>query len=133
MIYRIFLSLTLIIFTTGAQAETPMSAAEFERYFTGKTMYYQRQGTPYGGEQYLKNRRVRWSATDNKCETGEWYPSGDMICFVYDGDPEPKCWSFYKTDAGIQAFYQNDPAQTMLSIIRESIAPLLCLGPEVGV
>lgn len=133
MIYRIFTSLALIIFATGAQAQTPMSAAEFEAYFTGKTMYFEFKGRPFGGEQYMPNRRVRWSVENGKCETGQWYPSGEMICFVYDGNPDPKCWSFYQNGTDIQAFYQNDPTQTMLRISKETAAPLMCLGPEVGV
>ncbi len=133
MIYRIFSSLALIIFASGAHAETPMSASEFEQYFTGKTMYFEFEGRAFGGEHYMENRRVRWSVENGKCKTGEWYPSGEMICFVYDDDPDPKCWSFYQTDSGIQAFYQNDPTQTMLSVARETTVPLMCLGPEVGV
>ncbi len=96
-------------------------------------MYYSQNGKLFGAEQYLPNRRVRWSTSEGKCETGEWYPDGNLICFVYQGDPDPKCWAFNQTPAGISAYYENDPAQTTLFVTKESTIPLLCLGPEVGV
>ncbi|MEO0634285.1 MAG: hypothetical protein AAFY52_09205, partial [Pseudomonadota bacterium] len=60
-----------------------MSAAEFEAYVTGKTLFYGRDGRAYGAEIYRENRRVTWSFLDGDCKDGYWYEAGENICFVY--------------------------------------------------
>src|SRR6056297_2599184 len=76
----------LLLAALPAAAETPLSPSEFETYTTGKTLTYSAGGIPFGIEEYLPDRRVRWSYLDGQCEDGEWYPAGDMICFVYEAD-----------------------------------------------
>ncbi len=55
-----------------------------------------------------------------------------MICFVYNGQPDPQCWGFTRSDGGLVAQFQNDPEQTLLYEVEKSAEPLLCLGPDVG-
>lgn len=129
---KILLILSLLISALPALAEAPMTAAEFDAYTRGKTFYYANQGQPYGGEEYLDDRRVRWSYLDGKCQEGVWYPENDMICFVYEGQPDPQCWGFTRSGAGLVAQFQNDPEQTLLYEVEQSAEPLLCLGPDVG-
>ena len=43
-------SAALLLLSAAAQAAEPMSAAEFERYVTGKTLYYGLSGEAYGVE-----------------------------------------------------------------------------------
>ncbi|MHC9236540.1 hypothetical protein ACX9MO_12980 [Pseudooceanicola sp. 502str34] len=111
----------------------PMTAAEFDAYSRGKTFYYGAQGEAYGVEEYLDNRRVRWSFLDGKCQDGRWYEENQMICFVYEDYGDPQCWSFYLGAGGLIARFENDPAQTVLYEVQNSDQPMTCLGPEVGV
>ena len=114
-------------------AQDMMSAKDFDNYTKGKTFYYGSLGEPYGAEEYLDNRRVRWSFLDGKCQEGHWYEEAGLICFVYDEQPEPQCWSFERGSRGLIARFENDPASTELYEVEKSVEPLLCLGPDVGV
>jgi len=129
---KFILILGLIATSHTVSAGSLMTAAEFDSYTRGKTFYYANQGQPYGGEEYLDDRRVRWSYLDGKCQEGVWYPEDDMICFEYEGQPDPQCWSFTRSEAGLVAMFQNDPGQTLLYEVEKSAEPLLCLGPDVG-
>ena len=67
-----------------AFAQSPMTAAEFEAYTNGKTLYFNNQGETYGAERYFDKRRVEWSFLDGVCQQGRWFEAGrDYICFVY--------------------------------------------------
>jgi len=120
--------------STLAWADTQMTPDEFEAYVEGKTLYFAGDGqAPYGAEQYRADRRVRWSFLDGECKEGQWFVDLDLICFVYQDDPEPQCWSFYKTPTGgLKALFENDPDQTTLYEVSEASGPLQCYGPEVG-
>lgn len=123
----------LCLLATPALADPAMSGAEFEAYATGKTLHYGYSGQPYGGEEYLEGRRVRWSFLDGKCKDGIWYEDAGNICFVYEDEPEPQCWSFEQRASGLVAKFQNNPDYEELYEVEHKNEPLLCLGPEVGV
>ena len=110
-----------------------MSADEFDAYTRGKTFFYGSLGEPYGAEEYLENRRVRWTFLDGRCQDGVWYEDNGLICFVYDNQPDPQCWSFAQSAGGLIAQFENNPEMTELYEVRQSSEPLMCLGPEVGV
>lgn len=128
------LMLVLLLAAAPLQAQSgpPMTGAEFDAYTRGQTFTYGTGLVPYGAEEYLDNRRVRWSFLDGRCLEGEWYEDRGMICFVYEDNPDPQCWSFYRTPGGIVARFENDPAQTTLYEITRTPEPMMCLGPEVG-
>lgn len=113
-------------------AQPAMTGDEFDAYTRGKTFYYGNNGAPYGAEEYLDNRRVRWSFLDGECQKGIWYQEGDLICFVYEFEPDPQCWSFLHSDHGLIAQFENDPTKTELYEVEQSPDPLMCLGPDVG-
>ncbi|SLN21411.1 hypothetical protein ROA7450_00761 [Roseovarius albus] len=123
----------LVGWPLAINAQPLMSAQEFEAYTESKTFYYGSDGNAYGAEEYLKNRRVRWSFLDGECQEGYWYPEGDLICFRYDETPEPQCWSFAQSGGGLVARFENDPTSTTLYEVEQSSEPLLCLGPKIGV
>ncbi len=130
---RITATILLALFlATPSRAEAPMSAAAFEAYTTGKTLTYSVGGTTYGVEEYLRNRRVRWAFLNDECQEGTWYPSGNMICFEYDGFLDAQCWTFFEKPGGLVARYENDPEQLELIETRAAREPLVCLGPRVG-
>lgn len=125
--------LAIPAFADPALAETPMSAQAFDSYATGKTLYYGSDGQSYGAEEYLDDRRVRWSFLDGKCKDGYWYEAKGQICFVYEDNPDPQCWSFYEKPGGLTARFENDINDTELYEVEQNSKPMLCLGPDVGV
>ncbi|MFU8883600.1 MAG: hypothetical protein ACNA7Q_14640, partial [Rhodobacterales bacterium] len=46
------------------QSSQRMSAEAFDSYTRGQTFTYGAGAEPYGAEEYLDNRRVRWSFLD---------------------------------------------------------------------
>lgn len=118
--------------TPVAQAETPMTAAQFEAYATGKTLSYAQGAEVWGSEQYLPDRKVIWAFTQDDCQYGQWFEDAGNICFVYENDPAPQCWRFFQNAAGLRAELVDDPDSTALSEVRQSRDPLQCNGPDVG-
>ncbi len=127
------LLLIALLMSSPLAAQTLMDADAFEAYSQGKTLYFGYDGTTYGAEEYLPNHRVRWSFLEGQCKEGNWYQDGELICFVYEDDPEPQCWSFYQSDDGLVAQFENDPDLSTLFEVRQSNEPMVCLGPEIGV
>lgn len=127
------LALILTFAAAPAMSQGMMSAEAFDAYTKGKTFTYGSAGAPYGREQYLDDRRVRWSFLDGRCQEGEWYEDGGLICFVYDTEPDPQCWSFRRDTGGLIAQFENDPGMVELYEVERSDAPLSCMGPDVGV
>ncbi len=129
-----FLSLTLLaLLAIPANAQSPMTAEEFDAYTRGKTLYYGNGSQPYGAEIYLPNRRVRWSFLDGECQDGQWYEADGLICFTYENHSDPQCWSFEQGTQGLIARFENDPAVIPLYEATESTQEMLCLGPKIGV
>ena len=126
------LILALCLAAMPALAESPLTASEFEARTTGKTLYYGVGGERYGVEEYLPDRRVRWSFLDGECKDGAWYPSGEQICFVYEDNPVPQCWLFYLDGERLAARFASGDDPTVLYEV-EGEAEMLCLGPKVGV
>ncbi|MGJ8625606.1 MAG: hypothetical protein ACSHXB_01490 [Sulfitobacter sp.] len=116
-----------------AAAQDTMSAAEFDAYTRGKTLFYGRGGHAYGAEIYHENRRVQWSFLDGDCREGEWYEADGLICFVYENNPNPQCWSFVEGSRGLIARFENEPNTTELYEAQDQGQEMLCLGPKVGV
>ena len=116
-----------------AAEDLPVSPEAFEAYVAGKTLSYSSGIGPYGAEEYLENRRVRWSYLDGECQEGSWYSNGDQICFVYEAIDGPQCWQFYFRSGRLMARFENNPMATELYETRQMDEPLMCLGPKVGV
>jgi hypothetical protein len=128
-----FLLICLAVLPLPAWADRVMSPAEFEDFATGKTMDYDDGFGVWGREEYLPGRRVRFSFTDDECRFGIWYDQGEQVCFVYDHDPEPKCWTYFTDGKNVTTEFANDGPGGTLSSVRPTKEPLVCLGPEVGV
>ncbi|MCC6303636.1 MAG: hypothetical protein IT545_00415 [Rhodobacteraceae bacterium] len=126
------LALGLALPPAAGRALTAMTAAEFDAYSVGRTLFYAIDGIAYGAEQYLPGRRVVWAFVGEECREGIWHEAGERICFVYDHDPTPQCWTFYATPDGLAAVYANDPAGGPLVEVGQSSEPLACPGPAVG-
>ncbi|WP_299777673.1 hypothetical protein [uncultured Roseobacter sp.] len=114
-------------------AQPPMNAQEFDEYTRGKTLFYGENGVAYGAEEYLDNRRVIWSFLDGECKSGTWYEQADQICFVYEDNPNPQCWTFHKEEGRLVARFQNAPGMTELYEAGDFDDEMICLGPRIGV
>lgn len=116
-----------------ALADTPMTAEEFERLVTGRTLAYGAGGEVYGAESYHADRRVTWTFLDGQCEHGRWYPEGNAICFVYEFEPDPHCWLFFDEPGGLRAEFLDEGGLTTLYQVEDMDEGLICPGPDVGV
>ncbi|MBN8632726.1 MAG: hypothetical protein J0L76_17965 [Rhodobacterales bacterium] len=125
--------LTVLATTLPAGAETPLTAGEFDALTLGRTMTWAEFGTVYGVEQYLPGRKVRWTVLGDDCKTGHWYQDGPMICFQYEDDPAPDCWTITRSDPGLIARYMPGAPGDAPVLVEETTEPLACFGPEVGV
>lgn len=128
---RVFWTLALV--PAVAAAETPLGAEAFETHVEGKTITYASPGGVFGIEQYLEDRQVRWSIAPNLCQYGRWYPEGDGICFVYEADPVPHCWTFWLRDGTLVARTSEGGSGFELQEVEASEAGLPCPGPDLGV
>ena len=126
------LSFILALPAAAAEPGLPMTAAEFDAATVGRTLYYNSGGLSYGVEQYLPGRKVIWTFLGDYCREGECYEDGGYICFVYEDNPEPQCWTFYQSSRGIVARFEDDPTLTTLYEITKTPELMMCLGPEVG-
>jgi hypothetical protein len=130
---RLFLALLFSALASTGQAETPLTAEEFEAHVTGKTLTYQQFGGYFGIEEYLPGRKVRWSVAPNECQYGSWYPEGQNICFVYEYSPTPACWTFWLRGGALVVLSVNGIPGEELHEVGQSTEPLPCPGPDVGV
>ena len=135
---RISAALSFVLATTAhadtAPTGTQLTPEQFEAYVTGKTLTYAALGeAPYGAEEYLPNRQVRWAFAGQECKNGQWFVDLDLICFVYEDNPMPQCWSFAITPQGLRAQFENVEGGQTLYSVEETDEPLQCLGPQVGV
>ena len=110
---------------TSAVAQTPMTAAEFDAYVTGKILTFGSPGNPnYGVEHYLPNRRVLWSAFNGECLEGRWYEEDQNICFAYEDTEEHHCWTVFRTPTGIEA--TNADSGQIIFEANEDPSALVC-------
>lgn len=120
--------------THAADAETPLSGAEFEATVTGQTLSFAVGGQAYGVEQYLPGRRVVWAFEGGPCREGIWYEeTPGRICFVYEHEPGAQCWQFFRDAGGLRARFEGASPDQDLIEVGKSPRPLACPGPEVGV
>lgn len=122
----------LFLAATPALAEPPLTADAFDALTIGRTMTWAEYGQVYGVEQYLPGRRVRWTVLGDDCKAGHWYQAGDRICFQYEDDPAPDCWTITLDGAGMIARYAGNPPDAEPVVIGETTEPMACFGPEVG-
>lgn len=126
-------ALALLLAATPACAEPSLAAEEFDALTLGRTMTWAEFGTVYGVEQYLPDRRVRWTVLGDDCKTGHWYMDGPAICFQYGDDPAPDCWDITRSGPDLLARYTANPPEAEPVVVSETTDPMACFGPEVGV
>jgi len=93
------LLIAFMVLALPVQAQTPMTAAEFEAYVTGRTLTFGFEGQAYGVEEFREGRRTTWAFMQEECREGSWFPRGEQICFVYDDRPlDEHCWIFWQEE-----------------------------------
>lgn len=134
-VFRSFVAaLCLTCLSLPLAAQTPMTAAEFEAYVTGRTLTFGFEGQAYGVEEFRPGRRTTWAFMGEDCREGHWFDRDEQICFIYDDMPEQEhCWIFWRGENGLNARFMSEEDGTELYEVQQSARPLMCLGPEVGV
>ena len=133
--FRSFVAaLCLTCLSLPLAAQTPMTAAEFEAYVTGRTLTFGFEGQAYGVEEFRPGRRTTWAFMGEDCREGHWFDRDEQICFIYDDMPaQEHCWIFWRGENGLNARFMSEEDGTELYEVQQSARPLMCLGPEVGV
>lgn len=135
MFRTLCLALTLSAGAAAAAdvAANPVTPDDFDARSRGRTLVYSDGDRPYGIEQYLPGRRVIWAFVGEACRQGQWYAEGGEVCFVYEDNPVPQCWAYFDTPEGLKARFRGDPASAPMITIRDSVDPMPCSGPMLGV
>ncbi len=126
--------LLLALSLAGPAGAAPMLGPEFEKFSTGRTLYFSLDGQPFGAEQFLGNRRTLWRFEDGPCADGIWRTEGDLICFSYDGESGAQCWRFDPEPSGPRAtlIENGQPTGFTLDFSHADDKPLNCPGPAIG-
>lgn len=132
---RLIIAVVIALFPALANADgnlpntqpgKPMTAAEFDAYVTNRIISFATATNPaFGVEHYRENREVIWSVGDGTCLSGKWFPQDGDICFVYEGDPQPKCWTITQTKSGLHGVYTTVPNTTVIFETKKPV-PLTC-------
>jgi hypothetical protein len=126
------LAVVVLLAATPAFADPPLTGEAFDALTLGRTMTWAEFGQVYGVEQYLPDRRVRWTVLGDDCKAGHWYEDAGMICFQYEDDPAPDCWTITLNGPGMIARYAGNPSDAEPVVVEETTEPMACFGPEVG-
>ena len=68
-----------------------------------------------------------------ECRKGVWYEEAGQICFLYEHDPAPQCWTYFRDAGGLKAHFSGDPPGAEAAAVSEMPDALVCPGPQVGV
>ena len=103
------LALPALALPAFAQGEKPLNAEEFDALTRGTVMDTWSGGSIYGVEKFLPGGKSIWE-DERGCMYGTWKQVGELICFTYEDDPEPDCWTYFDTgDGGLSARFRGDP------------------------
>lgn len=134
---RLFLTLALAFTALPgiAAADRALSIAEFEAMVVERTLTFDRRGRPFGSEQYFADKRVIWAFENGQCEHGIWFENTrGEICFVYESNPAPQCWTFVeRAQGGHAARAVDSPIADELVVTGSGTADLDCPLPDLGV
>ncbi|MEO0819448.1 MAG: hypothetical protein AAF074_03385 [Pseudomonadota bacterium] len=112
----------------GWAAGEAMSPEEFREYAEGYTLYFERDGQPWGSESYSPGGRVTWRQPDGQCVPGVWKGHEGRVCFYYGEGTEVLCWAMERSAEGLVGQLET-PGRDQglkLTIARRDRQPLLC-------
>jgi hypothetical protein len=102
------LTAALLLLAAPALAEEPVSPSEFRDYAEGHTLYFERDGEPFGSEAFEPGGRTLWRYNDGSCLPGAWKPHGGQICFYYGEGDEVLCWRLVRDEQGLMVRLLGD-------------------------
>lgn len=129
---RMLFALILLAALPASAEEKVVSPGEFREFAEGWTLYFERDGKPFGSESFAADGKTNWRYRDGTCVSGAWRPHGAQVCFLYDqGDGEDVlCWRVLRDDEGLMARLLNGDNQNLeLRITGRDKQPLLCGDP----
>lgn len=112
--------------------EKVVSPSEFRNYAEGWTLYFERDGKPFGSESFGPKGQTTWRYRDGTCTDGAWRPHGAQVCFLYDQqqNDDVLCWRVLRDDEGLLARLLNGDNQGLeLRVTGRDNKPLLCGEP----
>lgn len=124
------LTLLLLALAAPARAGDIVSPQEFRAFAEGYTLYFEKDGQPFGTESYVKGGRTEWMFRDGTCTPGVWRPHGAQVCFYYGDGDDVQCWRMTHAGEAIEAeLLSEGPDQGLrLMITRRDRTPLICAG-----
>ncbi|MEM9060619.1 MAG: hypothetical protein AAGD13_09165 [Pseudomonadota bacterium] len=129
---RVLILLFALMAPLAVAEERVVGPSEFKTYAEGWTLYFEREGEPFGSEQFSMDGRTLWRYRDGSCVTGAWRPHGAQLCFLYDqgeGD-EVLCWRMVRDKNGLLARLLNGENKGLeLRVTGRDRRPLLCGEP----
>lgn len=112
----------------GATTDRPLTAEEFDALTRGRTLDTSTGLGIYGVETFLSGRRVIWKDAE-KCVQGTWRPSGQDICFDYDGADGPVCWQYFDRGEAIEGWFSGEgPTSEPIFLTESAEGPVSCGG-----
>lgn len=130
---RLMLALAFGLTAGAGQAQTFMTADDYEAWSMGQTLDYAIDGAVYGAERHLPGRKTLDADLGEPCTEGLWFPEGDAICFIYDGSDATHCWHFWREGDQVLAKPVGEDPEAAPREVTVSKTQLACPGPDVGV
>lgn len=135
---KILLVLALMLSAPAALAdEEPVSPTEFREYSEGYTLYFEKDGEPFGSERFEAGGKSRWRYNDGSCVRGAWREHGAQVCFLYESEgPDERevlCWRMLRDEQGMFArLVSGENAGLELRVTGRDRKPLLCGDPATS-
>lgn len=125
---RTLLVSCLLLFALPALAEEPVSPSEFREYAEGYTLYFDRDGEPFGSEAFEPGGGTLWRYQDGSCLPGAWRPHGAQVCFFYGATEDVLCWRLVRDEQGllVRLLGAGPDAGMELRITRRDQRPPIC-------
>lgn len=123
----------LVLTLLPARAEEMLTPEEFAEFALGWTLYFERDGEPWGAEEFRGDGSVRWQFQSGDCTEGIWRPYQGAICFTYEDAHEILCWQMSRSETDDRLIAklvgQGEGDVLELEIVRKDKRPLIC-SPE---
>lgn len=132
---RVFLSIwgiSAFLAACPAAARDYLTGEALKALIEGRTIYYTKDGQPYGAEQYFPGNRVIWAIEGGHCSRGSWYSVGTLICFEYDTGNPASCWRFFQKAGRLFVVPDGREDDVPLEASRIETEPLQCVPPGLG-
>jgi len=131
---RTLLLICFLALASPAFGEEVVSPSEFREYAEGYTLYFERDGEPFGSETFEPGGNTVWRYMDGSCSDGAWRPHGAQVCFYYGEGTDVLCWRLVRDDEGLVVRLLGDgpDAGMELRVTARDERPPICGEPGQG-